>query len=265
MVVLAYLLSSLSSLAGQNELKLITLKHRFAEELLPMVQPLVGPQGTANATSNILIVRATPERLVEVEQVVSQLDVAKRNIRIEVSHGSKLQEKNRSLSASAQGKVGDTDVSFGSPDRQNRAQVRIDQGSTRSSKRLNQYLTVMDGASAFIQVGESIPYTQQWTVLAQRYASVRQTTQFYDITTGFAVVPRYIGDEVELTITPRIAQANARGSVDFETLSTQVRVKPGEWFDLGGGMRSRDEVSSTILSSGVDGSSESSSLMIKVD
>ncbi|HZV61102.1 MAG TPA: secretin N-terminal domain-containing protein [Methylophilaceae bacterium] len=241
---------------------MITLKHRFAEDLLPVVQPMVGPEGTANATNNILIIRTTPERLAEIEQVVSNLDVGSRNIRIEVSHDRSLQTEDRELSASGRGRVGDTEVVIGRPGRRSGARIEMNRGSSRSSQQGSQFLTVMDGASAFIEVGQSVPYTQVFT---QRYAIVQQTTDFQDITTGFAVRPRYIGDEVEVEITPRIATLNTGGFIDFDTLSTRMRVKPGVWFDLGGSMRSRDEVSSAILSSGSSNASESSALMIKVD
>lgn len=260
-----YVLFSLSSFAGQNELKMITLKHRLAEDMLSIVQPMVGPEGTASGMNDVLIIRTTPERLTEIEQVVSRLDIAQRNIRIEVSHGSTMQRESRRLSADGRGRVGNAEVVIGSPGHRNGAQMEMDEGSSRSSREGSQFLTVMDGASAFIEVGQSVPYTQQWAVYTQRYASIQQSTEFHDITTGFEVSPRYIGDEVEVEVTPRIATPNARGTIGFETLSTRIRVKPGEWVDLGGAMQSRDEVSSAILHSGSNHASESSALMIKVD
>jgi type II secretory pathway component GspD/PulD (secretin) len=123
----------------------------------------------------------------------------------------------------------------------------------------------MDGASAFIRIGQSVPFTQQWAVFSQRYAHVAQTTEFQEITTGFAVTPRYVGDEVEVEVTPRIARLNSGGRIDFEELSTRVRVKPGQWFDLGGTMQGRDEVSRAIMGSGFNTSSRSTGLMIRVD
>lgn len=262
---LACMLFSFSSFAGQNALKMITLKHRMAEDMLPIVQPMVGPEGTASAMNNVLIIRTTPERLAEIEQVVSRLDITQRNIRIEVSHGSSMRRESGRLSAGGRGRAGDTEIVIGSPGHRNGVHIDGDRDSSRRSRQGSQYLTVMDGASAFIAVGQSVPYTQQWAVYTQRYASIQQTTEFRDITTGFEVRPRYIGDEVEVEITPRIASLNANGTIDFETLSTRIRVKPGEWFDLGSTMQSRDEVSSAILSSGFDNASETSALMIKVD
>jgi hypothetical protein len=102
-------------------------------------------------------------------------------------------------------------------------------------------------------------------LFTQRYAEVVQSTEFHDITTGFAVIPHYSGDEVEMEIMPRIAGISSNGIVDFEALSTRVRVKPGQWFDLGGTMQVRDEVSRAILDTRSDTASGSTSLMLRVD
>jgi hypothetical protein len=252
--------------AALNELKTISLRHRFAEELLPMVQPLVGPQGTASGMNNVLIIRTTPDRMAEIEQVVAELDVAHRNIRVEVSHESGLQSDDRRISAGGRGRIGDAEIVIGEPGRRrDGAEVEFNQGSRRIQRSGNQYLTVMDGGDAFIEVGQSVPYSQQWAVFTQRYARIRQAAVFRDITTGFAVSPRYIGDEVEVEITPRIARPGRGDVVDFEALSTRVRVRPGEWFDLGGTMAGSDEVSRAILQSGSGATAETSSLMIRVD
>jgi len=256
---------SLFAPAGQTELRMITLQHRFGEELLPIVQPMVGHDGTANAMNNLLIIRATPERLAEIEQVVAGLDTARRNVRIEVSHGSTHQQDSSEFGASGRGRIGDTEVIVGNPRQRRGGRIVMERGSSSMSRQGSQFLTVLDGAEGFIEVGKSVPYTQQWAIFTERYASSGQTTEFRDITTGFVVTPRYIGNEVEVEITPRIANLNNRGHIDFEALATRVRVVPGEWLDLGGTMQSRDEVSSAILRSGSTNSSASSSLMIRVD
>ena len=143
--------------------------------------------------------------------------------------------------------------------------MEIGKSSSQISQRGGEFVTVMDGADAFIRVGQSVPYTQQWAVFTQRYAHIGQATEFRDITTGFAVRPRYIGDEVEIEIAPRIARLNSSGFIDFEELATTVRLRPGEWLDLGGTMSARDEVSRAILSSGSASASESTALMIRVN
>lgn len=70
------------SAQAKSELKIITLQHRFADDLLPTITPMVGEDGTATGLRNQLIVRASPERIREIEMIVKQLDIASENRRI---------------------------------------------------------------------------------------------------------------------------------------------------------------------------------------
>lgn len=252
--------------AGQTGFKMITLQHRLAQDVLPVVQAMVGEGGTASAIDNHLVIRTTPERLAAIEEAIAKLDVTPRNVRIEISHDSSLARDETHAGISGRGRIGRGEVIAGDhAPAGNGIRLDIGQGSSHMEQHGSEFVTVMDGARAFIRVGQSVPFTQQWAVFTQRYAHIGQATGFRDVTTGFAVVPRYIGDEVEVEITPRIARLNGSGTVDFEELSTTLRVRPGQWFDLGGTMQSRDEVSRAILNSGSDTSAGSTGLMLKVD
>src|SRR2546428_14029455 len=72
--------------SAQTEFKIISLQHRFAEDLLPVVQPMVGEGGAASAINNQLLIRATPDRMAAIEQMVATLDVSRKNGRITISH-----------------------------------------------------------------------------------------------------------------------------------------------------------------------------------
>jgi type II secretory pathway component GspD/PulD (secretin) len=124
---------------------------------------------------------------------------------------------------------------------------------------------VVDGEHAFIHVGESVPFTQEWVVLTRRYVSAQKTTEFVDVTTGFAVHPRSIGNQIELEVTPRIAKLNQGVVIDFEELSTVVLINKGEWLDLGGIMQQKDDVSRAILSKQTGNQEQNNQLMIRVD
>lgn len=249
---------------AQPELKIITLQHRFAQDLLPAIQPMVGEDGTASAVDNHLLIRAAPERMQAIEQVIATLDVMRKNVRITVSHSDTSQTQGSRAGVSGRVRTGDVEIqtSRGVPDG---VRLDIDDRQSSSLRSGTEFVTVMDGERAFIRVGQSVPYTQQWVQLTRQYISAGQTTTFQDITTGFAVRPRYIGDQVELEITPRIASLNRGNVIDFEELSTIVRVAPGQWFDVGGSMQSRDDVSRAILSQRERSGSSSNYLRIKVD
>ena len=98
---------------------------------------------------------------------------------------------------------------------------------------------------------------------------IDRTTDWREITTGFAVRPRTVVNpkekQVELEITPRIAKLNGQGFIDFEELTTIVRTTLGNWVDIGGTMQQNDEVSRKILGMQNTSNQQKSSLSIKVD
>jgi hypothetical protein len=252
------------NLLAADQFKMITLQYRFAQDILPMIEPMVGPSGSVRAIDNHLLVSTSPDRLSQIETVISQLDVARKNVRITVSHASDIQVEQRGVGVTGRGRVGNVEIitSRGARDGIN---IDLQDRNSNYSSTGSEFLTVVDGERAFIRVGQSVPYTQQWVYLTNRYVNIQQTVEFQDITTGFAVRPRYIGEQVELEITPRIARLSQAGFIDFEELSTVVIVRPGDWFDLGGNMQNRDDVSREILSINRGGNRQNSSLKIKVD
>lgn len=267
---LIFLLGLFCNSAGaQNELKIITLHHRFAQDILPVIQPMAGENGAASAVDNHLLIRAAPERMEAIEEMVAKLDTERRNLRITINHGDVVQSKQGHIglagSAGTDNVRIDVNKSRFPRNMRNGVVINAQEGSQEFHRQGSEFLTVLDGSQAFIRVGQSVPYTQQWVMLTRRYLHVQQATEFRDITTGFAVRPRVIGDQIELEITPRIATAVHAGFMDFEELSTTVRVTPGQWLDLGAAMQGRDEVSQLILERETFLEEKNGRLMVKVD
>jgi type II secretory pathway component GspD/PulD (secretin) len=264
-----FLCLSLFCLCAQAlEFKIITLQHRFASDIIPTIQSMVGDDGNVSGIDNQLLVRASPERMAMIEQIVATLDSARKNLRITVSHEDMRQSNSNQAGVSGNARIGNTDINVGRPSRgygQDNLEIDIGQHENTTSQSGSEFITVSDGGSAFIRVGQSVPFTQQWLVWTQQYAHIQQATVYQDITTGFAVRPRMIGGQVELEVSPRISSLSSGDVIDFQALSTVVRVTPGQWFDLGGAMQTRDNVSRAILSGQGSSGSQQSRLMIKVD
>lgn len=252
-----------SALAAE-QFRMITLQHRLARDLVPVIEPLVGPEGSVRAIDRHLLVTASPERLAQIESVIERLDVTRRNVRITVSHGSDAQMQQRGTAVSGTVRAGDVEVSV-PPAADEGVRLDVYDDNRRLFERGSEFLTVLDGERAYIRSGQIVPFTEQWLIWTRRYAVVQQTTVFREVTTGFAVRPRYSGEQVELEITPRIAALSQTGYIDFEALSTIVSVQPGVWFDLGATMHGRDEVSRAILASGSHQERRKLVLRIKVD
>lgn len=252
-----------SALAAE-QFRMITLQHRLARDLVPVIEPLVGPEGSVRAIDQHLLVTASPERLAQIESVIERLDVMRRNVRITVSHSRDAQMQQRGAAVSGTIRAGDVGVSV-PPEADGGVRLDVYGDDRLLYESGSGFLTVLDGERTYIRSGQIVPFTEQWLIWTRRYAVVQQTTVFQEVSTGFAVTPRYSGEFVELEITPRIAALNQAGYIDFEALSTTVSVRPGEWFDLGGAMQGRDEVSRAILASGTRNTQRKSTLRIKVD
>jgi type II secretory pathway component GspD/PulD (secretin) len=255
------------SVHAATEFKIITLQHRFAEEILPVIRPLVGDNGTASAMQNNLIIRTSPANMAEIEQIISTLDTARQNLKITVSRNKNLSASGSSADVSGRKRIGNVTIESASGRQiiRDGVALNIENQQSKSNIANTQYIQVIDGEKAFISVGQSIPYTQEWVALTQRYVSIQRTTQFVTIDTGFAVRPRTIGNQVELEITPRFSQLNQRGIIDFETLTTVIRTNRGEWVDLANIMQQKDDVSRAIFNWQTNYQASSSQLLIKVE
>jgi len=264
--IIFYLCFSLSAFSAL-EFKIITLQHRFAEDILPIIKPLVDSEGTVTAMQNNIIIRTSPENMAEIEQIIARLDTARQNLKITVSRQNNLASGKERAEVSGRKRIGN--VVVGTNNRPHNTKdgvnINIENKQSNINNSSNQFINVLDGERAFILVGQAIPYTQEWVTLTQRYISVQRTTEFISINTGFAVRPRSAGNQIELEITPRFAQLNQNGFLDFETLTTVVRVNRGDWVDLGGIMQQKDDVSRAILSWQASNQSLNSQLLIHVE
>lgn len=252
--------------AAATAFKIITLQHRFAEEILPAVIPLVGKDGTASAVQNNLIIRTNPANMAEIEQLISTLDTARQNLKITVLRNTDSSRTGSSIEASGHLHSDNITITSGrSRVVRNGVVINMDNRQNESKTSSTQFIQVTDGESAFISIGQSIPYTQSWINLTQRYSSIQHTTEFINIDTGFAVRPRTLGSKISLEITPRFSQLNQRGMVDFETLSTSIMASRGEWIDIANIMQQNDDVSRAILGWQGNSTSDNRQILIKVE
>jgi len=70
--------------AETQVLEVIPLGYRQAEDVIPMLRPLLAPGGTITGMKNQLVVRTTPSNLTELKQVLATVDAAPRRLMISV-------------------------------------------------------------------------------------------------------------------------------------------------------------------------------------
>lgn len=252
---------------AETQFKIITLQHRFAEEILPAIKPLVGDDGTATAMQNNLIVRTSRDNMAEIEQIVSSFDTVRQNLKITIRRNNKSDIGEKRTEISGRKRIGNVTVETGGRRINNPNSIALDIDNYQSKSNLSseQFIRVADGELAFISVGQSVPYTQEWINLTNRHIGIQRSTAFVNIDTGFAVRARTIGNRVRVEITPRFSQLNRNGFIDFTTLTTTIQVNRDEWFDIAGTMQQKDEVSYAILNWQSNNQSLNDQLLIRVE
>ena len=278
---------------ADTEFKIISLKHRSAKDIVPALEPFMRADEMLTGSDYHLFIRANPDTFATIEHMLITLDTARQNLRITISNNDSARVNQSDIGLSDSQRVGDIDINLpsssntpsnGQTTRRQSSGIRVGkiyglgvEANQHNMQRVNssqQFVNVLDGGQSFIQVGQIVPFTQHWVTITQRYITRQKVTDFHEVTTGFTVRPRIVGENttntfngqlIEIEITPRIANLNESGSIDFQELSTTVRVSRGEWLDLGGFMQGRDEVSREIVNYNQNNGSQNTKIMIKVD
>ena len=267
------LLLPLSALAA--ELEIISLKHRSAEELLPIVRPLLDKDGVASGMNYQLILRTSPRNLAQIKRLLTSIDVAPRRLKITV-----MQDVDRDTVArltSISGSIG-SNPRITLPDSGGGASVEIGQGrdrlkanviSTRTLEegRNTQQLQVLEGNRALVRTGQSMPVPQRQVIQHPWGTQVIDSTAYREVERGFYVLPRVNGDRVTLEIGAQ-NDAPVRGdpqSVSTQQASSTLSGRLGEWMELGGTGQRETVDDGTISSRSASRKHEQRSVLIRVE
>lgn len=237
-----YLLLLLPWLArAQQALEIIPLKHRSAEQVLPVITPLLEPGAALTGTGNQLILRSSARNRQDILQVLAVIDVPARNLLIRVT-----QDRDTAMAGrGAQGRVaiGNNEV---------RASGRAFDTRSTGSAGSAQTVRVVEGGQAFINIGQSLPVRMQETQRVPGGTITRTDTVFRDLGQGFYAAPRVTGDRVTVEISTRFDTPGRAGpgSINSQQASTTVSGRLGEWIALGGSSQQAAGTQRGLLSAG---------------
>jgi hypothetical protein len=240
-----------SAMADDTRIELIELQGRTAEELIPLLQPVVKPEGALSGKGYRLIVRATPAQHREIRRLLEELDHAPQRLLITVHMGelSQRDQQAAQLHIEREGEHGG--ISLGTADSGNNRGLAIEQQdpqgnasvrwhSTRSLEQADDRLQVqaLEGEPAFIAVGSVQPYpgyVEFWR--GPRGASGGAVGMDYlQARTGFYAVARLRGDQVVVQASPQKQSfsSHAAGAIEGQSMHTTVAGPLGAWLRLGG-------------------------------
>jgi type II secretory pathway component GspD/PulD (secretin) len=232
-----------------DPMEIIELKASTASEVIPIIKPLLQPNGTVTGMNNQLIIRAKPEQIAEVKKVLERIDKPARKLIIYVRHGASYDLDRDGVRADINAKLGKhSNIVIGRKREPGSARIKIRSSSTNSRLNATQHIQALEGRSAFIATGKSVPINEQTTIISGNALHQQNTVRYRDVTTGFYVTPYLHGSSVTLNISPHMQrQGSVHGTYDITEADTRVRGKIGEWITIGGVANSIDRNSSDIL------------------
>jgi hypothetical protein len=258
-----------SASALEKDYAVIKVGHRDAEEMLPLVSPLLSPSGKAAADrrTNSLVIVDTPAAIARVRGFLAGSDKPGRPVTVRIRFG-----QNRSTggaSAKANARVSGDDWSAQVGDRTTDGlDVRLRGRQRRAAEMSEYFVTVMSGGTAYIWAGKEVPYTQRWGDYCRRYGHVTETVTFKTVETGFDVRPVVVGNRAHIKVTPRISSTGRGGRqevIRFAEAATQVTAPLGQWVEIAGGSGRGSEVRHAILATGSNRRNSRLSIALKVE
>lgn len=261
--------------AQQLVTEVIELRYRTADQILPVLQPLLAPGGTLSAMSGRLIVRTTPDNLAQIQDVLGQIDIRPRRLMISVRHEADLARSERGAEVSGRVAIGDDAVvsSAGSPPRRgasvqgNGVRARVYSSEDQRGERIAQQVQVLDGGQATIRVGQSVPIRTRHWVQTPHGRRLQEFVEYREVDAGFVVTPRVVGDQVTLDVIASgdRTHPHAAGGVQVQRVHTTVTGRLGEWIELAGIGEESVHRDSEILASSRDARRQARRVLLKVD
>ncbi len=224
----------------------IPLSYRSAEEIIPIVQPMLDPEGSLTGTGYKLIIKSTPNNISQIRTLLEEIDINPDNLKISVSYRDQSNQNNRGGSVSVQAKADIGSVEIGDPHNQQdgdltvtgandkvKFDARIYESKAKNNKTDIQTMLVTEGYWGTISMGQSIPYARR---TRNPDGTVTESVQYKKIMSGFRIKPRTNGDNVTITIQQQKQSRSDGGhdAIDSSEIETVVTGKLGQWIYIGG-------------------------------
>jgi hypothetical protein len=229
-VVFIILTFTSNVLLAADRIEMFPLKHRTANEVIPVIKPMLGKDAAVSGQGFNLIIRAPEESLEQVRDIIAKLDRAPERLRISVRKEQAGTITRHGIGASGSIRSGDAEIQLNDS---GPARLKLHESVGRSAQNGTQTVHTLEGRQALIQVGQLVPVPER---SIDRFGNQRESIQYKNATTGFYVLPRLSGDQVILDISPHSISLNRHGqhSFDIQQAQTTVRGKIGEWLSVGG-------------------------------
>ena len=267
---LALLCLLLAAPAAAQVTQVYQAKHRSADELAPLAEGFLGPEGrvVADRRTNLLVLSGSRQNVATALSLLAQLDVRPRSVLIR--YESRSAHELAALGAEIRWSAGTGGVRIGNvrwPGARGGAALRLDSRSGTRTGTLAGTLRVLDGEIGRIGTGTQVPVPVRRVIDEPRGPRVVESTHYVGAESGFEARPRVLGDgRIELALRPFDARVQADGTVAGTGADTILILDPGRSVALGGILREASDRHAGMLSgAGASNASDESLLVVSAE
>ena len=269
----------LVSTVQADSLSIIQLQHRPAEEVIPIVEPMLGANDAISGQGFRIFLQSSPETLARVRGMIEALDTPAKILQVSVIQGSERDIGELGISANIEIDSGDTSVDIGDGRgiqddaggsvtySTAKGSASIDGISTQESLRDTPIhrIRVTEGTEAYIETGERIPYFYGAAWRGRR--GIAGSIEYKDAITGFYVLPHIRGENVILEVSPfKSSRSDTDGdNIDALSAGTTVTGRIGEWLMIGGVTEQLEQSHSTTGTTISTQGSNNTGIWVKAD
>ena len=199
------------------ELEIINLEHRTAEDVIPIIKPLLEKKESISGEKSVLFLRASNETIQQVISILPIIDAELRVLRISIMQetAQMMERYGYNISSNKANKNNSTSMIYST------------QRSGNNPKQ--QVINVSEGQWASLQTGINIPSLMRTT---NSDGTVTESVNYQSIFSKLKIHPSIKGKEFKIQIQSNTGtNSNISNS---QTLTSYVHGKLGEWIALGG-------------------------------
>lgn len=254
----------LGTSTAQAAMQVLSLQHRPASEMVPLLAPFLEGDERMAAKGHQLIVQASPERLTELGELLQQLDTPLRRLLITLDESGSSQGQGSDNGISGRISTRHGDILVGDSHGQTQNQVSIRRYSSNASGQGMRSVQALEGQAARISTGQQIIRHQ----LDQgRHGQPRLHRIEQQLQQGFTVVARVHGNQVSLELDFNHDQLQPQDPriIQKTSLATRVSGPLGSWIELGDLQHQQQLSQAELLNNSKRYSTEYNNLRIKVE
>ncbi len=251
--------------ADERITKVYPLGFADEEALEEYTAAMIGDEGrfVIDRSGRRLIIAASPEQHRKIAELLDALDQPPRNVLIDVRFIETGREHQSGLEIG-----GDGEIVLGGPGTAGTIVLgtMVHHRTADMSLDTSMNLLVSSGREGLLQIGERVPYLDWIVDYGIFTGTIASGVEWQQVGAYLAVEPTVIGNGpfVEIVLTPRLSGLvnDSPYHVSFSEISTEVTVRDGESFNLGGMAAEKDFYSRFLV--GVDRSGSRRSIDIQL-